>query len=113
VANEACKVLVVDDHHDAADTTVMLLQMWGHEAAAAYTAFQCAEMAKDFDPDVVLMDLGMPRRDGFALKREVEQICPGVRVLALTGYTRADLVRRTRAEGFAAHLTKPVSPLPT
>jgi CheY-like chemotaxis protein len=103
-------VLVVDDNRDAADSAVMLLHIWGHEAVAAYTGTQCLQTAKSFDPDVVLMDIGLPGRDGFEVKEELEQICPGVRVVALTGYTQADIKRRTRAEGFAGHLVKPVEP---
>lgn len=108
MTTSSCKVLVVDDNHDAADSVVILLQLWGHEAVAAYSGQQCIEIAKRFDPDVVLMDLGLPGQDGFAVKGEVARICPGVRVVALTGYSQADIVRRTRDEGFAAHLTKPV-----
>jgi len=108
VVTDSCKVLVVDDNHDAADAAVMLLQMWGHEAVAAYSGTHCIEIAKHFDPDVILMDLGLPGRDGFAVKDDVARICPGVRVVALTGYSQADIVRRARDEGFAAHLTKPV-----
>lgn len=108
MTSSSCKVLVVDDNRDAADSAVMLLQSWGHDARAVYSGAQCTAIAKQFDPDVVLMDLGLPGRDGFAVKEELARICPGVRVLALTGYTQADIVRRTRAEGFAGHLTKPV-----
>lgn len=108
MTTSSCKVLVVDDNRDAADTVVLLLELWGHEAVAVYSAAECIASAKHFDPDVILMDLGLPDRDGFAVKDEVSRICPGVRVIALTGYTRADFVQRTREEGFAGHLTKPV-----
>jgi CheY-like chemotaxis protein len=90
--------------------TVMLLQQWGHESVAAYSAARCLAVAKDFDPDVVLMDIGMPGKDGFDANRELQQLIPGVKVIALTGWTRADIVRRTRKEGFADHLVKPVEP---
>ena len=110
MTTDLCKVLVVDDNRDAADSAVMLLQIWGHEAVAAYNGTECIETAKRFDPDVVLMDIGLPGRDGFGVKEELERTCPGVRVVALTGYTRADITRRVREEGFAAHLVKPVEP---
>ncbi len=105
---EPCRVLVVDDNRDAADAAVMLLQTWGHEAMTAYSAAQCITVAKGFNPDIVLMDIGLPGKDGFAVKRELEEHCPVARVVALTGFTQADIVRQSRSEGFADHLTKPV-----
>jgi CheY-like chemotaxis protein len=85
----------------------MLLQAWGHEAIAAYSGEHCLAKAKDFDPDVILMDIGLPGVDGFEVKEQLDKICPGVRVIALTGYTQADIRRRARTEGFAGHLLKP------
>lgn len=108
MAEEPCRVLVVDDNRDAADAAVMLLQIWGHEAIPAYSAAQCVAAAKVFNPDIVLMDIGLPGKDGFAVKRELEEHCPAARVVALTGFSQADIVRQTRAAGFADHLIKPV-----
>ena len=105
---EPCRVLVVDDNRDAADAAVMLLELWGHEAMTAYSAAQCITVAKMFSPDIVLMDIGLPDKDGFAVKCELEEHCPEVRVVALTGFTQADIVRQSRDAGFADHLTKPV-----
>ena len=105
---EPCRVLVVDDNRDAADAAVMLLELWGHEAMTAYSAAQCIAVAKMFSPDIVLMDIGLPDKDGFAVKRELEEHCPEVRVVALTGFTQADIARQSRDAGFADHLTKPV-----
>jgi CheY-like chemotaxis protein len=107
MAAEPCKVLVVDDNHDAADAAVMLLHIWGHEAVAAYSGLECLALAKTFDPDVVLMDIGLPGKDGFRVKEELEQHCPGVKVIALSGFTQADIVRRSREEGFTDYLIKP------
>ena len=75
---EPCRVLVVDDNRDAADAAVMLLEMWGHEAMTAYSAAECIAVAKMFNPDIVLMDIGLPDKDGFAVKRELEDHCPEV-----------------------------------
>jgi len=105
-----CRVLVVEDNRDAADSTVMLLESWGHEAKAAYSAAECIAVAKEFDPDIVLMDIGLPHKNGFTAKRELDVDCPGIRVVALTGFTQADIVRRSRNEGFADHLLKPAPP---
>jgi len=105
---EACKVMVVDDNRDAADTAVMLLALWNHEAVAAYGADECLDVAREFRPDVVLMDIGMPGKSGFDVAKELQQICPSARLVALTGFTRADIRRRAKDEGFADFLVKPV-----
>jgi CheY-like chemotaxis protein len=110
MASEPCKVLVVDDNRDAADAAAMLLKIWGHDAVAAYSGRECIALAKTFDPDVVLMDIGLPGKDGFRVKEELEQYCSGVKVIALTGFTQADIVRRTREEGFTDYLRKPTAP---
>jgi CheY-like chemotaxis protein len=110
MASQPCKVLVVDDNRDAADAAVMLLRIWGHDSVAAYSGSECIALAKTFDPDVVLMDIGLPGKDGFRVKEELEQYCPGVKVIALTGFTQADIVRRTRDEGFTDYLMKPAGP---
>jgi CheY-like chemotaxis protein len=106
---EPCKVLVVDDERDNADTTVVLLQMWGHEAEVAYSAEDAISKAIAFDPDVVLMDIGLPVMNGFDLAKELRKFCPAAKFVALTGYTRADIVRRARDAGFARVLTKPTA----
>jgi len=105
---EPCRVLVCDDNRDAADAAVTLLQIWGHQAMTAYSAAQCIAVAKVFNPDIVLMDIGLPGKDGFAVKRELGEYCPAARIVALTGFTQADIARQARNDGFADHLTKPV-----
>jgi CheY-like chemotaxis protein len=107
---EKCKVLVVDDHRDGADSAVLLLQMWGHDAIAAYTAEQALQLAASFDPDVVLMDIGLPGNDGFDVADQIRGRCPAARLVALTGFTREHIVRRSREAGFDDHLTKPADP---
>jgi CheY-like chemotaxis protein len=106
MASDLCRVLVVDDNCDAADSAAMLLRQWRHEALAVYSGAECLAAAKAFDPDVVLMDLGMPDKDGFAVKDELEKLLPGVRVIALSGFTQAHIVRRTRDAGFTTFLRK-------
>jgi CheY-like chemotaxis protein len=104
---QSCKVLVVDYDRDNADTTVMLLQLWGHEAEAAYSGAHAVDKAKALDPDVVLMDLGLPITNGFDLANELRRYCPAAKFLALTGYTPADIVPRSREVGFVDVLVKP------
>jgi CheY-like chemotaxis protein len=104
---EPCKVLVVDEDRSRADTTVMLLQMWGHEAEAGYSAEDSISKARALDPDVVLIDLDRPVVDGFRLADELRRCCPAAKLVALTKFTEADIVGRTRAAGFESVLIKP------
>jgi CheY-like chemotaxis protein len=107
MSKDLCKVLVVDDERDNADTNVVLLRLWGHEAEAAYSAEDAISKAKALDPDVVLLDIGLPVMNGFDLAAELRKSCAGAKFLALTGYTRADIVRRARDSGFERVLIKP------
>jgi CheY-like chemotaxis protein len=104
---EPCKVLVVDEDRENANSTVMLLQMWGHEAEAAYSEEDAVTKAQAFDPDVALIDLGRPVVNGFDLAHELRHCCPGVKLVAITAFTAADIVPRTRAAGFEKVLFKP------
>ena len=104
---ETCKVLVVDDERDTADTAVILLHLWGHEAEAAYSAEDALSKAFTLDPDVVLVDLVMPEVSGFDLAKELRRVCPAAKFLATTGFTQTDIVRRSREAGFAKVLFKP------
>lgn len=104
---EPCKVLVVDEDRSNADNSVMLLQMWGHEAEAAYSAEDAVSRAKSLDPDVVLIDLGRPVANGFDLASELRRCCPDAKFVALAGFTTTDIVRRTRDAGFERVLVKP------
>ncbi len=105
--SDTCKVLVVDDDRDNADTTVMLLQMWGHEAEAAYSPDDSIAKAVALDPDVILLDIGMPGMNGIELAHELRAFCPEAKFLALTGFTQADIVRRAQRAGFSDVLFKP------
>jgi CheY-like chemotaxis protein len=104
---ESCKVLVVDEDRNNADTTVMLLQMWGHEAEAAYAAEDATSKASALDPDVILIDLERPVVDGLDLAAELRRCCPEAKLVAITAFTESDIVRRIRAAGFTKVLSKP------
>jgi CheY-like chemotaxis protein len=104
---EPCKVLVVDEDRDNADTTMMLLQMWGHEAEAVYSTEDALAAATTLDPDVVLLDLGRPIVNGLDLAQELRRHCPTAKLVAITAFTAADIVPRTRDAGFEQVLFKP------
>ena len=102
-------MLVVDGARHNADPNVELLRLWGHEAEAAYSAEDAILKARALDPDVVLMDIVSPVMDGFDVADELRKACPQAKFLALTGYTRADIVRRARNAGFERVLVKPAT----
>jgi CheY-like chemotaxis protein len=104
------RVLVVDDLVDAAETLQDLLLAWGQEVRIAHTGPAALVAAREFDPHVVLLDLGLPGWDGFEVAGRLRELPggDGVRLLAVTGYGQDEDVRRTREAGFDEHFTKPV-----
>jgi CheY-like chemotaxis protein len=109
---EARRVLIVDDNRAAAETLRLVLTMAGHEVRVAYDGEEGLAAAAGFRPEVVLMDLGMPRMDGYeAAQRLREQ--PGGReilLIALSGWGQLHDKARTSKAGFDHHLVKPAEP---
>jgi CheY-like chemotaxis protein len=106
------KVLVVDDNHDAATSLSMLVDLLGHEVRTAFDGVEALDLASQFNPDVVLLDLGMPRMDGYEACRRLRAQPWGAHmtVVAVTGWGREDDRLRTEMAGFDQHLVKPVAP---
>jgi PAS domain S-box-containing protein len=104
------KVLVADDNEDAVLLLSAVVEMLGHEVCAATDGRQAVELARDLKPDLVLMDLGMPRLDGLEAARRIRQEPWGHKpvLVAITGWGQGDDVRRTQEAGFNLHVTKPV-----
>jgi PAS domain S-box-containing protein len=104
------RILVVDDNYDAAQTLAMLLELMGHEVAMAHDGVEAVARADTFAADVILLDIGMPRLDGYEAARLIrERHGPAVpKLVALTGWGHKEDCRRSRAAGFDAHLVKPV-----
>jgi PAS domain S-box-containing protein len=104
------RVLVVDDNVDAADTLGMLLRLLGAEVRVEHDGAMALRAAQEWQPAVVLLDLGMPGMDGFEVARRLraESRLPRPTLIALTGWGQADVRRRTSLEGFDHHLIKPV-----
>ena len=107
----AKRVLIVDDNRDGADAIARLLRVMGHEVATEYEGSVALDRAKNFEPDFVLLDLGMPGVDGFQV---CQRLCAHAwsrqrpSIVALTGWGRAPDLARTKSAGFDAHLVKPV-----
>ena len=102
---------MVDDNHDGAATLAEMLELMGARAHVAHEGGQAIELAAGFEPDLVLLDIGLPGMDGYETARQLRQV-PGfkARLVALTGYGSAQDRERSRAAGFDAHMVKPVSP---
>jgi PAS domain S-box-containing protein len=111
-AAKPLRVLVVEDNRDAADSLRMLLALLGHEAAVAYNGLEGVRQGREWRPDVVLCDIGLPGLDGYAVAGELRQdpATAGARLIAITGYGQDEDRRRTLQAGFDHHLTKPVDP---
>jgi signal transduction histidine kinase/CheY-like chemotaxis protein len=106
------KVMVVDDNSDSAEAMAMLLRLHGHLVETAHDGEAALEIAERFQPDAMLLDLGMPKLDGFAVCQRVRQAPWGASVLlvAQTGWGQAQDRARAFEAGFDAHLTKPIDP---
>jgi PAS domain S-box-containing protein len=105
----ARRVLVVDDNRDAAESLAILLQVKGHEVQTAHEGLAALEIARDFRPDIVLLDIGLPGMDGYEVARRLRQEHGRQEVLvALTGYGTDEDHHRSREAGFDYHLAKPV-----
>ncbi|MGH8220443.1 MAG: ATP-binding protein [Steroidobacteraceae bacterium] len=105
------RVLVVDDDADAADSIAMLLSLDGHEVEVAYTALAGLEAAVRLVPDVILLDIGLPRMNGYEMAQRLRsnEALRATRLLALSGFGRAEDRERSHAAGFDEHLVKPAS----
>jgi signal transduction histidine kinase len=106
----ARRILVVDDNVDAAQSLAQVLQLGGHESEAVYGALDAIERAQSYRPDVILLDIGLPRMDGYEVARRLRQLedLQHVRLIAVTGYGQNEDRQRSLAAGFDAHLAKPV-----
>jgi PAS domain S-box-containing protein len=106
----ARRILVVDDNRDAADSLGMLLGMLGHEVHTAHDGLEAVEAVDGFRPDVVLMDIGLPKLNGYEAARRIreQQGGAGLVLIALTGWGQDEDRRRSREAGFDHHITKPV-----
>jgi signal transduction histidine kinase len=103
------RLLVVEDNVDARQTLRMLLQALGHEVHEAGDGEAAIAAAAELRPDVAIVDIGLPRLDGYEVARRLRAAHAAIRLVALTGYGQDDDVRRARAAGFDQHLLKPAS----
>jgi PAS domain S-box-containing protein len=104
------RILVVDDNVDAADSLAALLEMADHRTALAYDGESAVEMAEIFRPDVVLLDIGLPKLDGHETAQRIRERPwgRGVVLVAITGWGQEEDLHKSRDAGFDHHLVKPV-----
>ncbi len=105
------KVLVVDDNIDAAESLAQLLTLWGHKVEVAGDGPSALRIADSMEPQLVLLDIGLPGMDGYQVAAALRASDPrtaATRVVAVSGYGQARDRERSRDAGFDAHLTKPV-----
>jgi signal transduction histidine kinase len=108
----ALRVLVVDDNQDAADSLSVLLQLMGHVVRTAYDGLEAVAAAGAFAPDLVLLDIGLPKLNGYEAAQRIREQPGGrdVTLIAVTGWGQDDDKRLSREAGFNLHITKPLDP---
>ncbi len=106
------RVLIADDNHDTAEMASMLLEMLGHETRIAHDGVEALAIADAFEPEVVFLDIGMPRLNGYDTCRQLRERPWAKRTLivACSGWGQEEDRRKSRDAGFDHHLVKPVSP---
>jgi PAS domain S-box-containing protein len=106
------RVLIVEDSADARESLCLLLELAGHEVETSEDAAGTLEKVRVFQPDVALIDIGLPGMDGYRLAQALRERphARDLRLIALTGYGQAEDQRKALEAGFDLHLTKPVDP---
>ncbi len=107
-----CRILVADDNQDSATSLAMILEIMGNDVRTANDGLQAVDMAATFRPDVILLDIGMPKLNGYEACRRIRQQPWGEKIviIAQTGWGQDEDKRRSREAGFNHHLVKPVAP---
>lgn len=107
-----CRILVADDNIDSAQSLTLMLTVMGHELLTAYDGAKAVEVAKQTEPDVILLDIGMPRMNGYEAARQIrkQEWAKRTLLVALTGWGQEEDKRRAEEAGFDHHFTKPIDP---
>ncbi len=104
------RILVVDDNRDSASTLGMMLKLMGNDIQMANDGLAAVEAAEQFRPDMILLDIGLPKLNGYDACRRIREQpwSDGMEIIALTGWGQEDDRRRSKEAGFDHHLVKPV-----
>jgi CheY-like chemotaxis protein len=105
-------VLVVEDNVDAAECMNVMLKLSGHQVQVVYDGFAAVEVARRERPDIILLDIGLPGRDGYEVARILrrDSDLKNTKIIAVTGYGKEEDRVRSKQAGMDHHLTKPVDP---
>src|SRR5262249_35277876 len=106
------RILVVDDNRDAAEMLAELLALTGNDLRTAHDGREAVEVAAEFRPDVVLLDIGLPKMNGYQVAQRIREQSwgKGIVLVALTGWGQEEDRRLSQEAGFDHHLVKPVDP---
>jgi CheY-like chemotaxis protein len=106
------RILLVEDQPDCANSTTVLLRMWGHEVELAPDGPTALQMALTHQPDVVLLDIGLPGMDGWAVAKRLHDPAngKGPLLVALTGYGQPSAYQNSYDSGIDVHFLKPADP---
>ena len=104
------RILVVDDNRDGAFTLAMMLKLMGNETQTAHDGLEAVTVSEAFKPDVILMDIGMPKLNGYDACRRIREQpwAGGIVLVALTGWGQEEDREKSKDAGFYGHLVKPV-----
>ena len=104
------RVLIVDDNEDYTETAALLFGAWDHEIKVAHTGPEALQVASDFEPEVILLDIGLAEIDGYEVARQLRRDprFKDTLMIAVSGYGRNSDRQLSREAGFDEHLVKPV-----
>ena len=105
-----CRILVVDDNKDSADSLALLLRAKGNDIRTAHDGLEAVEVAEIFHPELVLLDIGLPKLNGYDVARRIRKQLWGqdATLVAVTGWGRDQDRRLSQEAGFNFHIVKPV-----
>ncbi len=106
------RILVVDDNHDSALSLAMMLSIMGHETRTAHDGESAVATAESFLPDVVLLDIGLPKLNGYEVAQRIRENAWGqsMFLIAVTGWGQEEDRQRSSEVGLNVHMVKPVEP---
>jgi PAS domain S-box-containing protein len=107
------RIVAVDDNRDAVDSLAKILRMKRHDVRTAYDGIEAVKLAADFKPHVVLLDIGLPRLNGYEAAQRIRKLPGGgeIVLVAVTGWGQDEDRKRSEESGFNMHLVKPVDPV--
>ena len=106
------RILVVDDNHDSALSLAMMLSIMGHETRTAHDGESAVETAEKFLPEVILLDIGLPKLNGYEVAQRIREQAWGASMflIAVTGWGQDEDRQRSSEVGLNVHMVKPVEP---